>query len=171
MKNNTGEQRLKRKDFNDALKIFCTLNEIPREVIEKLDTFYEVTPIKVGDNITVPPNEKAPYGAGVVMQFSDNNMVAVKHENGKTYYLPKGWIEHDWKRTPLPTHSTMWYFKNLSDFEWLENGGLDVMAECGFRIYKEDYFRYIFGVKENGQHYWKRFATLYRAKKPTASAS
>ena len=50
----------------------------------------------------------------------------------------------------LPMWSTMWSFHDPLDKYWLEKGGLDAMARCGFRIYTQEDYGYIFGIDGAG---------------------
>ena len=51
----------------------------------------------------------------------------------------------------LPMWGTMWSFGDSADDYWLEEeDGLELMAECGFRIYEQEDFGYLFGVDGAG---------------------
>ena len=66
----------------------------------------------------------------------------------------------------LPTWSTMWSFGNSADDSWLEEeGGLELMAECGFRIYEQEDFGYLFGIDGAGYSFLhEHWIPLYKAR-------
>ena len=63
----------------------------------------------------------------------------------------------------LPMWGTMWSF---GDDYWLEEkGGLRVMSQCGFRIYKSGEFGYFFGIDGVGYDFYEAHWTpLYEAR-------
>lgn len=66
----------------------------------------------------------------------------------------------------LPTWGTMWSFGSSDDDYWLEEeGGLELMAECGFRIYEQEDFSYLFGLDGGGYSFMdKHWIPLYKAR-------
>ena len=65
----------------------------------------------------------------------------------------------------LPMWGTMWAFGDSSDEDWLENGGLQKMADCGFRIYEQEDYGYIFGIDGAGYSFFdEHFEPLYKAR-------
>lgn len=66
----------------------------------------------------------------------------------------------------LPMWSTMWSFGDSADDSWLEKrGGLELMAECGFRIYEQEDFGYLFGIDGAGYSFMdKHWIPLYKAR-------
>lgn len=66
----------------------------------------------------------------------------------------------------LPMWSTMWSFGDSADDSWLEKrGGLELMAECGFRIYEQRDFGYLFGIDGAGYSFMdKHWIPLYKAR-------
>ena len=65
----------------------------------------------------------------------------------------------------LPMWSTMWSFGNSADDYWLEEeDGLELMAECGFRIYEQKDFGYLFGLDGAGYSFMEEhWIPLYKA--------
>ena len=61
---------------------------------------------------------------------------------------------------------TMWSFGDSADNYWLEElGGLEIMADCGFRIYKSEEFGYFFGIDGAGYSFYeKHWIPLYKAR-------
>ena len=66
----------------------------------------------------------------------------------------------------LPMWSTMWSFGDSADDYWLEEeGGLELMAECGFRIYEQEDFGYLFGIDGAGYSFLhEHWIPLYKAR-------
>lgn len=66
----------------------------------------------------------------------------------------------------LPMWSTMWAFDRWEDIYWLERmGGLELMAKCGFRIYEQEDFGYIFGIDGAGYSFMEQhWLPLYKAR-------
>ena len=74
--------------------------------------------------------------------------------------------ERDENARYLPMWSTMWSFGNSADDSWLEKGdGLELMAECGFRIYEQEDFGYLFGIDGAGYSFMdEHWIPLYKAR-------
>ena len=66
----------------------------------------------------------------------------------------------------LPMWSTMWSFGSSADDYWLEEeDGLELMAECGFRIYEQEDFGYLFGIDGAGYSFMEEhWIPLYKAR-------
>ena len=66
----------------------------------------------------------------------------------------------------LPMWGTMWSFGNSADVYWLEEkDGLELMAECGFRIYEQEDFGYLFGIDGAGYSFMdQHWIPLYKAR-------
>ena len=65
----------------------------------------------------------------------------------------------------LPTWGTMWSFGDSEDDYWLEEDGLELMAECGFRIYEQEDFGYLFGLDGGGYSFMdEHWIPLYKAR-------
>lgn len=74
--------------------------------------------------------------------------------------------ERDEDARYLPMWSTMWSFGNSADDYWLEEeNGLELMAECGFRIYEQEDFGYLFGLDGAGYSFMdEHWIPLYKAR-------
>jgi hypothetical protein len=68
--------------------------------------------------------------------------------------------------TYLPMSGDMWAFSSGFDKDWLAtNDGLQKMAECGFRIYEQEDYEYIFGIDGAGYSFMsEHFIPLYKAR-------
>ncbi len=60
----------------------------------------------------------------------------------------------------------MWSFSDSCDNWWLEeNGGIQAMSECGFRIYYSEEFGYFFGIDGAGYSFYEaHWIPLYQAR-------
>jgi len=76
---------------------------------------------------------------------------------------PSGTDEHDGF---LPMWGTMWSFRDDVDNWWLENEeNMKAMAECGFRIYDQEDYGYVFGVDGAGYDFYEaHWIPLYKAR-------
>ena len=74
--------------------------------------------------------------------------------------------ERDEDADYLPMWGTMWSFGDSADDYWLEKGGgLELMAECGFRIYEQEDFGYLFGIDGAGYSFLhEHWIPLYKAR-------
>ena len=74
--------------------------------------------------------------------------------------------ERDEDADYLPMWGTMWSFGNSADDSWFEEeGGLELMAECGFRIYEQEDFGYLFGPDGAGYSFMEEhWIPLYKAR-------
>lgn len=66
----------------------------------------------------------------------------------------------------LPMWGTMWSFGDSADDWWLEeDDGIEIMSECGFRIYESDEFGYFFGIDGAGYSFYDaHWIPLYKAR-------
>ena len=66
----------------------------------------------------------------------------------------------------LPMWDTMWSFGDSADDYWLEEeDGLELMAKCGFRIYEQEDFGYLFGIDGAGYSFMEaHWIPLYKAR-------
>ena len=73
--------------------------------------------------------------------------------------------EHEYDDV-LPLWGTMWSFQDSADSWWLEfDGGLEKMAACGFRIYEQEDYEYIFGIDGGGYDFYEaHWIPLYKAR-------
>lgn len=72
-------------------------------------------------------------------------------------------VEYDYG---LPMWGTMWSFDNSIDDYWLaEKDGIEVMSECGFRIFYSDDYGYFFGIDGAGYDFYEsHWIPLYKAR-------
>ena len=74
---------------------------------------------------------------------------------------PSGKHKYD---TRFPIWSTMWSFNDFWDNVWLtEEKNRKKMADCGFRIYKQEDYGYIFGIDGAGYDFYQaHWIPLYK---------
>jgi hypothetical protein len=86
-----------------------------------------------------------------------------KEHAGKVFQVSNECLSHR-VDFPLPLWSKMWAF-DLTDNKWLEEGGLEHMRDCGFRIYAQEDFGYIFGIDGAGYNFYpEHWIPLYEAR-------
>lgn len=143
-------------------------NAVPRGIVEKLikadggacDAIREVTPPARG--CTVYVFDKDSYGE-IVQHISDDTY-RIELYNGERIDISEDSFEVEYD-SYLPMWNTMWAFNDFCDNYWLENGGLQIMADCGFRIYEQEDYGYIFGIDGCGYDFYEEhLIPLYKAR-------
>ena len=152
-----------------------TIPNVPWRICEILeDEIHEITPLGVGSSVYIHDGKRR--GDYAVIQKIE------KDEDGTTYCTVKIVGEDTVLRknadeitldaefgTKLPAYMDMWTFEH-DDGEsiyWLENeGGLQKMADLGFRIYEQDDYRYLFGADavDGGLSFDEYWLPLYKAR-------
>ena len=154
------------------------MSAIPMSVVEKLydcghyNDITEITPPAIGDRVFVYDEDE--YGTIVdyineaYIVRLDNNFDedGVKTDGVKTIIastideinnLEVQRYEH------FPMWGTMWAFESNWDNDWLEEN-IQTMANCGFRIYESEDYRYIFGIDGAGYDFYEEhWIPLYKA--------
>lgn len=143
-------------------------NAIPSSILEKLlkislDELQEITPPAVGNRVYVydPP---AGENEGEIIQREDD-LYTIELDDGATCVLEPG--EFDVQRDGyLPVWGTLWAFGDSVDNWWLEkHDGLQIMADCGFRIYEQEDYEYVFGIDGAGYDFYSdHWIPLYKAR-------
>lgn len=65
----------------------------------------------------------------------------------------------------LPSSGMLWAFGNNLDNDWLTEGGLTAMCDCGFRVFEHDEWGYFFGLDGGGYDFYpEHWMPLYRAR-------
>lgn len=143
-------------------------NTIPISILEKLleinpDELQEITPPAVGDRVYVY-NPPAGENEGEIIRREDD-LYTIELDDGTTCVLESGEfdVQHD---DFLPMWGTLWAFGDSVDNWWLEeHGGLQAMADCGFRIYEQEDYEYVFGIDGAGYDFYdERWIPLYKAR-------
>lgn len=147
-------------------------NAIQQGIIEKLvqadiEKWYEVTKPAAGNQVYIydlPENSTEHYGEILsydreselyTIRLADDELVSAKAEDFEVVH--NGW---------LPIWETMWSFDDSCDDWWLEEGnGIQMMSECGFRVYKSEEFGYFFGIDGAGYDFYEEhWVPLYRVR-------
>lgn len=145
-------------------------NAIPQGVLHKLlqqdgDALTEITPPAICDRVYV-------YDLKAMGEIVDINT----DDEGDSWYSIKMDTGNRVKRCEddfyterddyLPMWGTMWTFADSCDDYWLnECGGLQIMADHGFRIYEQEDFGYIFGIDGCGYDFYEaHWIPLYKAR-------
>lgn len=137
-------------------------DRIPIGIVHKLldnniDELLEITPITVGDTV-----ETYDHGECEV-RYARNGMYTVMNSDGELIDL--GEFDVSVLRDDiLPMWGTMWAFSDITDNEWLETH-LQEMADCGFRIYEQEDYGYIFGIDGAGYDFYEsHWIPLYKTR-------
>lgn len=142
---------------------------IPRSVVKKLQLFneddiWEITPITVGDTVSVYCGDFLGETGTVIAINGDTVEVAL---DGINIHVECN--EDDCEREEylsLPLWKTMWAFNETADIDWLTGlGGYKAMANCGFRIFGSEDYGFIFGIDGAGYDFVaKHWVPLYKAR-------
>lgn len=159
---------MKYETINDAAHAWVAeFNAIPMAIIDKLlegnsDELHEITPPSVGDRVFVF-DSPADEDTGEIIERNES-IYTIKLDDGTTCDLEAGdfEVQHD---EFLPMWGTMWAFGDSIDNWWLEDGGLQIMADCSFRIYEQEDYDYIFGIDGAGYSFYdEHWIPLYKAR-------
>lgn len=146
-------------------------NAIPQEVMAKLAkaSAYcdcnEVTPPAICDRVYV--YNSGEYGEIVeTLENEDGGTIyRIKLDNGNETTEESGCFDVE-RDDYWPMWGTMWSFGDSADDYWLEElGGLQIMADNGFRIYEQEDFGYVFGIDGCGYDFYEaHWIPLYKAR-------
>lgn len=153
-------------------------NAIPMGIVEKLtnvlggvdDTLYEVTPPSQYDRVHVCGGEHASEEGEIIQTGydDDSDLYLVRLDQGEEVVVEKSDLEVE-RESYLPMWGTMWAFGEQLDNDWLDGkyceNGLQAMADCGFRIYEQEDYGYIFGIDGAGYDFYEaHWIPLYKAR-------
>ena len=146
-------------------------NAIPQAVIEKLiaynglDEVREITPPVIDDYVYVYTLE---HRGEITNYDEESGLYTVELDTGKVVEVEEDDFEvepDDGSMYGLPMWGTMWSFGESIDDWWIENGSLRAMADCGFRVYEQEDFGYIFGIDGAGYNFYEsHWIPLYKAR-------
>ena len=143
-----------------------SFNAIPQRMIEKLmeydtdDTWEEITKPTVGSRVFTDDSE------GKIVGMDGDNFI-VETDDDEKVTLPAGelWLNFD---SSLPRWGTMWSFDNMCDKYWVEkeeNGGLQALSDCGFRVFRSEEYGIFFGLDGAGYNFYQaHWIPLYEAR-------
>lgn len=146
------------------------MNAFPHSMISALmrndiDDWHEVTKPSYGDRVYV---YEIPEGCerhwGEIENYIENSDVyLVNLDDGTVMEIGTDDFEVD-RDYNLPMWGTLWSFGDSADDYWLEDdGGIQIMSECGFRIYESEEFGYFFGIDGAGYDFYEaHWIPLYK---------
>lgn len=150
-----------------------SFNAIPYAVCEKLlqvscEELHEVTPPSKNDRVSIHSGEHAgEYGMIIQSCYDDEDDLYLIELDGSDEDAILSIDEFDVEQDSfLPMWGTLWAFDGSIDNWWLEEkGGLQAMADCGFRIYEQEDYDYIFGIDGAGYDFYEQhWIPLYKAR-------
>jgi len=145
-------------------KLFDVLHEIPTDVVLTLyrsKSVVEITPIGVGDFVErndlsemMEVLEILPNGHYLTENAEGDDTVVVAPEEVQIVFPEE-----------VPDFDTMWNFNNPSLTNWVaQEGNLENVAWCGFRIYQHEKLGYLIGTNhDEPENLAKCFELLYDA--------
>lgn len=162
--------------YDAAREWVSEFNAIPTEVIRKLmdyscDEIIELTPPCVFDNVYIVSGEHDGEEGTIKDVLYDEENDEYRYEiclfnrygNDIRVTLEKDEfvVTYD---DYLPMWGTMWTFDDICDKDWLESeDNVRKMAECGFRIYEQEDFGYVFGIDGAGYDFYEQhWIPLYK---------
>ena len=149
-------------------------NAIPRGICEKLiransDELREVTPPRVNKRVYIYDGDFCDC-EGVVLGRVDNpddggTAYRIELDDGRECVVSAEDFEAQYDDA-LPMWGTLWAFGEQLDNDWLaDEGGIQAMADCGFRIYEQEDYQYIFGIDGAGYDFYsEHWIPLYKAR-------
>lgn len=151
-----------------ALAWVQEMDRIPQGIVEKLlsnciDDVLEVTPPAKYDRVSIWETGES----GEIVSRNDRGYLVQLDDGSRHYYAAEDLeVERD---SYLPMWGTMWAFSESIDNDWLSGefgeGGLQKMADCGFRIYEQEDYGYIFGIDGAGYDFFEaHWIPLYKAR-------
>lgn len=144
-------------------------DRIPMGVVEKLMNFAgdfegvnEVTPPSRYDRVDVYAGKYSGESGEIVK--CDERGYLVAFDNGERHYVDECDMDVWHGDGYLPMWGTMWAFSDPCDKDWLESH-MQEMADCGFRIYEQEDYGYIFGIDGAGYDFYEQhWIPLYKVR-------
>lgn len=158
---------MKYENINEAAHAWVReFNAYPIGVISKLceyEEVEEVTPPTAYDRVSIWGGEHEGTDGEIVKRDGDKYVVLL--DNGEKIEVDERdiYVERD---DMLPMWGWMWAFGDSIDDEWLSrDDNLRIMADCGFRIYKQEDIGYLFGIDGAGYDFYsEHWIPLYKAR-------
>lgn len=136
-------------------------NAFPYGMIDKLmsndpDEWSEITVPSAGDRVYVYDVPEGCSNEGSIHNYDmESELYFVEPDKGEMLTVEKDDFEVD-RDGRLPMWGTLWQFGDSADDYWLEElGGIQVMSDCGFRIYEHEEFGYFFGIDGAGYDFYE----------------
>jgi len=145
-------------------------DRIPQGIIQKLygecnEELAEITPPAAGDRVYVWTGEHSSSDGELVERIDEDTWLVRLDGEDEQIEVSEYSFQVD-RDSFLPMWGTMWAFRDPCDEWWLEEkGGLQIMADCGFRIYEQEDYGYIFGIDGAGYSFFdEHWIPLYKAR-------
>lgn len=146
-------------------------NAFPYGMIERLmannpDEWEEITKPSAGDRVYVYDVPEGYSHEGEIHNYDmESDLYFVEPDEGKMLSVERDGFEVE-RDGRLPMWGTLWQFGDSADDYWLEEmGGLQIMSDCGFRIYSHEEFGFFFGIDAGGFDFYEAFwLPLYNAR-------
>lgn len=150
-----------------------SFNAIQRSMIATLmdysiEAWNEVTTPTLGDRVYIISGKHSnEVGKITEVCFEDEETIFnIELDSGTKIHLKQSdnafKVERD---SYLPMWGTIWSFRNPVDNWWLENNnnGIEIMSECGFRIFEHEEWGYFFGIDGCGYSFYdEHWIPLYK---------
>lgn len=147
------------------------MNAFPYGMIERLmklepDEWSEVTVPSNGDRVYVYdlPDGCEDYNRyGEIENHIGNEIYLINLDDGNTVEVGQEDFEVQ-NDGFLPMWGWLWQFGDSADDYWLEEmDGIQIMSDCGFRIYHNEEFGYFFGIDGCGYDFYEvHWIPLYK---------
>lgn len=150
------------------------MNAIPYAVLDKLmqhcgyEEVNEITPASKYDKVYICDGEHdGEHGEIVETCYDgDEDLYRIELDSSDEDVVlstDEFEVQREWG---LPMWGTLWSFGDSIDDYWLEEkGGLQKMADCGFRIYEQEDYGYVFGIDGAGYDFYEdHWIPLYKAR-------
>lgn len=147
------------------------MNAFPNDMIAKLmeaapDEWTEVTVPSRGDRVYVFNAPDGEDGWGEITGHSDDGETyTVQLDGGTEVEVKRDDMEVEYD-DGLPMWGWLWQFGDSADDYWLEDlDGIQLMSDCGFRIYEHEEWGYFFGIDGAGYDFYEaHWLPLYNAR-------
>lgn len=149
-----------------------SFNAIQRGMIAALMEFSpedwnEVTIPAPGDRVYILSGDYADeYGKITEVSFDDDDTsFGIELDSGTKIRISSNEFEVE-RDSYLPMWGNLWSFGNSVDDHWLEElNGIELMSQCGFRIFEHNEWGYFFGIDGAGYSFLdEHFIPLYKAR-------
>ena len=159
---------MKYKTIKEATEAWVReMNAIPQGMIERLacndpEDWKEITTPSKYDKVYIFDDGEYGEITGIdeetgeyIIVLNSGNEIRCEYEDFEVEYY-----DH------FPMWGTMWSFGDSVDDWWLEEkNGIELMSECGFRIYESEEFGYFFGIDGGGYDFYEaHWIPLYKAR-------
>lgn len=164
---------IKGMTINDAThKWVSEFNAIPQSMIERLmraapDEWEELTLPRAGSRVHVfalPDScDTLEHLGEIVAYAADLDKYRVDLDGGPSILVEPDNLEVV-DEALLPMWGTMWSFGDSCDDYWLEYAdGVQVMSDCGFRVYQHEEWGFFFGIDGAGYDFYsEHWIPLYK---------